>query len=131
MIDATVKTEFDARKVQQRAQAGTFKSLGHAAAAIRLAARRLFRRASGPSAPGQPPHTHTRRMPNAIVYDVDRQSQLAVIGTAKSLVGESGAAHEHGGQYKAEVFQPRPFMRPALLRLQGRLPSFWKNSITG
>jgi len=68
------------RKVQRRAEDGTFRSLRHAAAAVRLTARRSIRRRPGASMPGRPPHEHTAGFKRSILYHVDRRQGRAVIG---------------------------------------------------
>jgi len=117
------------RKVLRKAKDATFRSLGHAAAALRLMARRSIRRRKGPSRPGTPPHTHTKRLPSAIVYAVDRPDQRAVIGPARSIAGTSGMPHEFGGRYKGQRYPRRPFMGPALEQVRDRLPRMWASSV--
>ena len=126
MIGLDFKLESDATKqVTQAADKATFKNLGHAASSIRKSAIESIKPEEGPSAPGTPPHTHTQRvtkkgkvakghLPRAIVYDVDKARQEAVIGPRASVVGESGAAHELGEEFHGDDYPERPFMGPAL-----------------
>ncbi|HYW78050.1 MAG TPA: hypothetical protein VE890_00675 [Thermoguttaceae bacterium] len=129
MIRLQSRTHFDGRKVHQKAKQANITNLGHAGAALRLIARRSIRQRKGPAPAGSPPHTHTRRLPRAILYAVDRQRSLVVIGPAKHLAGTSGRAHEHGGQYRGERYERRPFMGPALVKIKNRLPKLWAGSV--
>jgi hypothetical protein len=65
-VKVTTKKSFD--KVKAKAQQGNFKSLGHAAAAIRLVARRSIKRRQTASMPGTPPNTRKGQLKRAIVY---------------------------------------------------------------
>ncbi|GAB6166150.1 hypothetical protein JCM19992_21500 [Thermostilla marina] len=116
-------------RVARKARRAGIKSLGHAGAAIRLAARRSLRKRKGSAPPGQPPHTHTRRLPKAILYAVDKRRQVVVIGPAVHLFGTAGKAHEHGGRFRGARYPKRPFMEPALLKVKDRLPKFWAGSV--
>ena len=129
MIRMTAKVRFDAGKVLAKAKNAAVKSLAHAAAGIRLIARRSIRRSPNPSAPGTPPHTRKGRLKGAILYSVDQASESAVIGPSHQGVGTSGSAHEFGGMYKGERYDKRPFMGPALQKELPKLPKHWAHSI--
>lgn len=131
MVGVKSKTKLDARKVKSAADRANFKNLGHAAAAIRLAARRGIKRGEKPSTPGTPPHTRKGRLKNAIKYAVDKGRQTAVIGPDVDVAGTSGQAHEFGGVYRREQYDKRPFMGPALEKTKERLPAIWAGSIRG
>jgi hypothetical protein len=53
-----------------------------------------------------------------------------VIGPRRSVIGQSGKAHEFGGRYLKNVYQKRPFMKPALQANLSRLPKLWQASIS-
>ena len=141
MIGLQFKIESDTtKKVEKAADKATFKNLGHAASSIRKSAIESIKPAEGPSAPGTPPHTHTAgvtkkgkpkkgHLPRAIVYDVDKAAQEAVIGPRASVVGESGAAHELGGEFHGDDYPERPFMFPALETNAPRLADEYAGSI--
>jgi len=129
MITMRSRSRFQARDLQRRAHQGNFQAMGHAAAAIRLTARRSIRRRQKPSRAGDPPHTRKGQLRRAIFYHVDRQRQRAVIGPAYTGVGRSATAHEFGGRYRRERFPRRPFMGPALESNRDRLPQHWRASI--
>ncbi len=126
-IRARTKPRFD--RVRKRAMRANIESLAHAGGAIRLAARRSIRKRKGPAPPGQPPHTHTRKLPRSILYAVDKRRQVVVIGPAVHLLGTAGKAHEHGGRFRGGRYPRRPFMGPALLKVKDRLPKFWAGSV--
>ena len=129
MIAMRVKTKFDKQKVLAKAKQGNFTSLGHAGAALRLTARRSIRTRQKPSPPGTPPHSRRGQLRRAIAYSVDKARQIVVIGPERDGVGKSGSAHEFGGRYRRERYSKRPFMGPALERIQDRLPDYWANSV--
>lgn len=130
MIGATTSVKLDPQKVTNAVNKATFKNLNHAAASIRKAERESIEKAEGPSAPGSPPHTHNRQfLKNAIVYDVDKEKQEAVIGPRFSRVGTSAKAHEFGGEYKGAEFPERSFALPVLLNNLERFAGQWAGSI--
>jgi phage gpG-like protein len=129
MIAAKVNTKDETKKVLAKAKQGSFKSLGHAGAAIRLTAKRSIRKRKTASPEGQPPHTRKGQLRGAIMFAVEKENDLVVIGPDHSKVGESGAAHEHGGRYKRQRYPKRPFMGPALEKTKDRLPKLWAGSV--
>lgn len=109
-----------------------FKNIYHASASIAKSAKRSIRVSPRPAAPGRPPHTRRRRhLQRAIRFAVDKKKKRAVIGPRESIVGRSAAAHEFGGRYKGDHFQPRPVMRPALERNLHRLGGQYTGNIGG
>ena len=129
MIDMRARTKFYRNRVLRKARTGSIRSLGHAGAAIRLAARRSIRTRLGPSAPGAPVHSRRGQMRRAILYAVERRRQRVLIGPTYEIVGPSAAAHEFGGRYRGDDYPARPFMGPALEKIRPRLPKFWAASI--
>lgn len=128
MVGVRARTKMKPRKLKRKAQTGTFKSLGHAGATIRLIAKRSIRKRKKQSPEETPPSTQTKRLPNAIVFAVEKQRLRVLIGPAKSLAGIAGAEHEHGGKWRKERFGKRPFMAPALEKARSRLPRHWAGS---
>ncbi len=129
MIAAKAKTKDETKKVLAKMRQGSFKSLGHAGAAIRLAARRSIRKRKKASPEGQPPSTRQGQLRGAIMFDVEKQQDRVVIGPDHAKVGKSGSAHEHGGRYKRQRYPKRPFMGPALDKTKDRLPKLWAGSV--
>lgn len=123
------RSRFDAEKIKRKANEGTFKSLNHAAAAIRLTARRSIRRSPSKSMAGTPPHTRRGLLKRALLYKVDKSKLAAVIGPAHSIAGRSGRAHEFGGKYYGRNYPQREFMAPALQVNCKRISAFWAGSV--
>ena len=97
MIRARIHTQFDKAKLEKKVNQATFRSLGHAGAAIRLTARRSIRRRKKPSLPGQPPHTQTGHLKRVIRYDVQKERQQVQIGPANEYSRTIWNLHEFGG----------------------------------
>jgi hypothetical protein len=129
MIRMRGRSRFDVREVKKKAEAGTFRSLNHAAAAIRITARRSIRRSPKESSAGTPPHTRRGLLKRALLYNVDKSRMRAVIGPAYSIAGRFGSAHEFGGKYYGRKYPARSFMGPALKIQSKRIPRIWANSI--
>ena len=129
MIGVRAKVRDEKHKVVRKAKEAHFESLSHAGGAIRKTAIRSIRKGTKPAPPGQPPHTQTRRLPRAIKYAVEKKRQVVVVGPDVESFGTAGRAHEFGGRFRGDYYDRRPFMRPALEKLKGRLPWFWANSI--
>jgi len=131
MISAKAKTKMEPGKVVKAARAGSITSLGHAGAAIRLQAKHSIKKSKKASQTGSPPNTRKGRLRNAIKYAVTKTPPSAVIGPDVDVAGTSGKAHEFGGRYKKEHYDKRPFMGPALAKVQPRLPRMWAASVKG
>jgi hypothetical protein len=126
MIGARVKIVNQTEQVAKRLRKSSVRLVGHAAASLRKRAIASIQPAEGASEPGQPPHTRPGKvsrktgkarpgqLQRAIVYAHDKQMNVAVIGPRASVVGETGAAHEFGGDFRGEDYPERPFMGPAL-----------------
>jgi hypothetical protein len=127
MIETKVKSEWFGEKVKKHLEDTTFKSINHAAASLRMIARRSIRRRKKPSAPGTPPNTQTGRLRDGIIFYATRTPNIyAIIGPSYQFVGTSAVAHEFGGQYKHEKFPLRKFMQPAMEKIIPRLPAEWQ-----
>jgi hypothetical protein len=129
MFGMRSRCRFDAKKIRRKADQGSFKSLNHAAAAIRLTARRSIRRRKNKSPAGNPPHTRRGQLKRALLYKVEKRRLSAVIGPAYSVVGRSGRAHEFGEKYYGRKYPKRSYMGPALKKNEKRISRFWSNSI--
>jgi hypothetical protein len=129
MFGLTVQLVDQTSRVQDATEQANFRNLGHAAASIRKTAIDEIIVAEGPSDPGTPPHTRRRQLKRAIKYDVDQAAESALIGPEASIVGEAGAAHEFGGEFRGEDYPERPFMEPALETNVDRFASEWAGSI--
>jgi hypothetical protein len=123
------KVKFDGSKVLRAARKASITNLGHAGAAIRLAARRSIKKNRKASSAGSPPHTRKGRLRNAIKYAVEKTLQSVIIGPDYAVAADSGRAHEFGGHFRRENFPKRAFMGPALEKVKDRLPPMWAGSI--
>jgi phage gpG-like protein len=126
MLSIDIKIEQRFSRVKDASDRETFRNLGHAAATIRKEIAVSLVTSDEPSAPGQPPHTKGP-MRRALRFDVGKES--AVVGPRASVVGESGATHEFGGEYKGEIYPERPFMLPGLEENLDRFAGEWAGSI--
>ena len=108
MIGFHIKTRSYPELVRKRAKDATFRNLTHAAATLRMAARRSLRRRKKPSAPGQPPSSPTGRLRGSILYAVDRRRDYAVIGPSRNLIGPAGQEHEHGAAHPKGTLSETP-----------------------
>ena len=140
MLGLAVTIVDEMQRVADAAKAAEFRNLSHAAAAIRKTEIESIKPASGPSRPGEPPHTHTAGLtksgknrkgvlPKSIAYDVDKTAGIAVIGPRASIVGEAGGAMEHGGEFRGDEYPARPFAAPALEQNLDRFAQEWAGSV--
>ena len=146
MIGMTAHSTFRGGKVKDAAARANFTNLTHAAAAIRLTARRSIKKApkargreaqgrfrsagkTQPSPPGKPPHTRKGQIKRAILYSVERKAGRAFIGPTYEAMGMSASAHEFGGRFRGQRYRARPFMGPALKENVPRLPRLWAGSV--
>lgn len=129
MIELAVQIIDRVSRVQSAAEQAAFRNLGHAAASLRKTAIESIEKSDEPSDPGEPPHTSAGQLPRAIRFDVDKQAQEAVVGPRASVVGEAGAAHEFGEEFRGDDYPERPYMLPALDANLDRLASDWAGSI--
>ena len=96
----TTRVRFTPEQLKRKTQQGTFRSLGHAGAAIRLTAKRSIRRRKKSSSPGSPPHTQTGRLKRSIRYEIDRSQPNIVVGPVNEIAGRLWNLHEFGGVAK-------------------------------
>jgi len=129
MLGLKSTVRFDDRKVRRAKQRAALRYLYRAAAWLRLVAKRSIRKRKGPAPEGDPPHTQTKRLPRSLRYAVDPRHERAVIGPDYAIIRDVGGAHEHGGRFRDETYEPRPFMGPALEKTEAKLPEFWEDSV--
>lgn len=109
----------DVDGVREAVAQSSLKRLEKAALLIRVSAvQSMVRRGpkGTPSPPGTPPHPQSRVLKNSIQH-ARTETGSWVIGP--TTVASYGRIHEFGGRRHP----PRPFMRPALLRVANQLPS--------
>lgn len=129
MYGIKVRTENQMNRVKRSAEKAAAGNIFSAAGLVRKSAIDSIQRSTESSDPGQPPHTRRRQLPRAIVFHADKATPSAIVGPRKSFVGESGVAHEFGGQYRGQTFPQRPFMYPALERTAPAFAGTFRGSI--
>lgn len=113
-----------------------YRSLSRLGFLVRQTAKESIEDTAGPSAPGEPPHTHKRvttkkgnrgkqgLLPASILYSLEKDSMSVIIGPSVNVVGTVGEAFEHEGtkMFRGQQYASRPFMGPALGEEIGELP---------
>jgi len=130
MSRPTVKVINRLRQLNARRIAQQRRPLNRAGALTMTIGRRSIRQSDTESPPGEPPHTQTKRLRTAIQFAVADEGDRVIIGPSADVVGPAGAAHEHGGQFRDETFDKRPFMGPALREAAPRFAGLWSDSLT-
>lgn len=139
MIGLKSRVKLDDRRLAKKVDQASFRSIGHAAGAIRLTASRSIRRRKGdkPSRPGTPPHTQTGNLKRAIRYEVEKMAGVAVgadIGPVNLKGGRLWNLHEHGGVsrhrrlLKEHVFAPGEY-GPIRIKKTGYNTSFHRTKL--
>ena len=123
MIGIKTTTRFNTSTLKRKTDEASFRSLGHAGAAIRLTARRSIRRRKKPSRPGSPPHTQTGRLKRSIRYEVNKSMPDVVIGPVNEIAGRLWHLHEHGGIAKIPWDES--------LKVEEHWDFFWRAKIAG
>ena len=78
-------------------KAAGLAGLRKAAYQVRKAARKAVRRSRQYSQPGTAPHTRRGQLRRSILYGVENDKALAVIGPAANLISDIASYHEFGG----------------------------------
>lgn len=126
--EVKIEWNLDFGRVQRAVDQAAFRNFGHAAASIRKDAQASIETSPEPSEPGTPPHTRRRKhLQRAIRFAADKEG--GVVGPVYSVVGEAGAAHEHGETFRGDEFAERSYMGPALERALPRFASDWRGSV--
>lgn len=129
MVSMKVKTRDDIPRVLRAAKRANIDSITRAAAYTRTVIKRKIGRRKSPRAKGQAMTSRTGRATKSIVFAADKQNQTAIIGPTHRVVGRSLSAHEHGGKFKGDKFDKRPFAQPGLEAATPKLDSFWRGSL--
>jgi hypothetical protein len=134
---------FDTDRVKKSADAATRKVLSQAGSFIRTTAKHSIRQRKKPSAPGQPPSSHSGLLRRFIFFGYDEARKTVVVGPMRlnQKIGAAPEALEHGGtsevvegfrgkRRKRKVrIRARPFMGPAMEKELPKFPSLWANSV--
>jgi len=131
---------FDSKKVRRAVDASARRVLSKFGAFVRRTARSSIRKRKNPSAPGDPPSSHTGLLKRFIWFGYEPAKRSVVIGPARLTQkgrGEAPSLLEYGGTTRLErrgkrkraKVRPRPFMGPAFEKEEPKLPAMWKGSI--
>ncbi|MCZ2341691.1 MAG: hypothetical protein LC104_07830 [Bacteroidales bacterium] len=116
----------------------TRKVLSKFGAYVRQRAKTSIRKRKGISPPGSPPYSHVGLLKKFLFFAYDAERQSVVIGPTRIReASEAPKLLEHGGDTTLETkrgrqrirYRPRPFMGPAFLAEQAKLPALWHNSV--
>ena len=154
-VKAATKLFFDRERVIQRIGKARAKYLNRAGAMVRLTARRSIRKSDKTSEPGEAPKSHGEHLlRDKILYVLDESRNDAMVGPAKlNKPGTAPATLEHGGSATIDTYvwqedaagnlirrvrtgkkritiAPRPFMGPALEKVQPQLSKLWADTVT-
>lgn len=124
-IDSKIIDDF--KRVEKAAKRVEFRTIEHASARIRKTEIESIDRSNEQSSPGTPPHTRRGQLPRAIRYAVENAEGF--IGPVASIVGDSAAAAEFGGEFRGQDYPERPFALPALEQNLDRFASDWQGQI--
>jgi hypothetical protein len=131
---------FDRPAVQSATDRATNRNLSRFGAFVRTRSRSSIRKRKGVSEPGQPPSSHVGTLKKSIFFSFEPTNKSVVIGpTRTSGAGTAPELLEHGGTSRfvpprqrrpvAARYRPRPFMTPAFVEEQKRMPDLWRNSV--
>jgi hypothetical protein len=143
MKNVSLDMFFDTDRVKKSADAATRKVLSKAGSFIRTTAKHSIRQRKKPSAPGQPPSSHSGLLKRFIFFGYDEARKTVVVGPMRlnQKIGAAPEALEHGGESeiveglrgkrrKRKVrVRARPFMGPAMEQEIPKFPSLWANSV--
>lgn len=93
----TFRCDINGERLLFICKAAGLAGLRKAAYQVRRAARGAVRRSKRYSRPGEPPHTRRGQLRRSILYGVEDNKAVAVIGPAASLISDIARYHEHGG----------------------------------
>jgi len=145
-VKALIKrVEWKPERVNREVATRTRRTMTEMGRRIRRHAQLSMVFASGPSAPGTPPHAHKGRLRDVVLYHYDPRERKVTTGTTpQSTSGTSPSLpelHEYGGRTMRTVrvrgkvrrvrvtYPRRPYLAPALEAEAPRLPDVWRKSV--
>ena len=135
---------FDRQKVIRELSAGKRKALSRAGAFIRTRAKSSMRRRKYGtySKPGSPPYAHgSAPLKKFLYFGYDRASESVVVGPVGFRNSRVPALQEFGGVGQTSgsvrrrtnkvvgVYEPRPYMGPALEKERQNIPRAFRGSV--
>lgn len=129
-VNISYSSFFDRPAVEKAVGKANKQNLSKAGAFVRTAARDLIRKRKRISRPGEPPSSHEGSLRRLILFAFDGKESV-VIGPKlfKNQNPTGPSLLEFGGRLGKNVYQPRPFMGPALEREADKFPDLWANSV--
>lgn len=130
---------FDRKRIVNRLSKISLRFLNRAGGHTRKVARRSMRRRKGASPPGSPPFAHTGYLRDYLFYGLDEIRDSVVIGPSLLAGAERRGVsvpslHEFGGSIfnartgRDDIYEPRPYMGPALELTEPLLPGFFNEA---
>jgi len=95
---------------------------------VRKTARHSIRSRPGPSAPGEPPHSHTGLLKAGTLYSFDPAERSVVVGPAR-LRGRQTYGPVTVPELMEHGYEARPYMAPAFEAGEKKLDEFWRGSV--
>ena len=131
---------FDSSSVTSKVSDATRRVFSKFGAYVRQTAKQSIRKRKRPSPPGTPPSSHTGLLKKFIFFGYEPTQRSVVIGPMRLTERKRGAAPallEYGGQTtlarrgkrRRVNYRARPFMGPAFIKEQTKLPAMWQGSI--
>lgn len=101
-LDQTKGAFFDAKPVKRAVDKTTRRVLSRFGAYVRTRARQSIRKRKKPSAPGQPPSSHTGTLKRLILFAYEAARKNLIAGP---LLAETGGPHKPAGATVPEVLE--------------------------
>ena len=123
------EVEFDEEGLVAWIARASREFLKRAGAYVRTVARRKVQTSPRPSQPGQPPHSRRGLLKRGLLFGLESDGKVVLVGPGFRFVGESMAAHEFGGKYRRERYPKRPLMGPSLKESAPHLAKMWNGAV--
>lgn len=151
MIDLKVKQSFfDRKPVMKKMDQSTRRVFSRFGAYVRRSAKSSIRPRKRISTPGSPPSSHTGLLKKFIFFGFDPRNQSVVIGPARlsqkgrgdprnpapalleyggtTMLRQRGKGQRKRAKFRG-TFRGRPYMGPAFIKEQPKLPAMWRDSL--
>lgn len=140
-LDQAKSMFFDRQPVMDATEKAERQRLSKFGAFVRTTAKQSIKTDDDPSAPGQPPHSHTGLLKKFIFFGFDPVWRSVVIGPIR--LNKAGALHEleEGGEAiittgprrrrtaRKVRIRARPFMAPAFATELKKMDPLWRDAI--
>lgn len=131
MFSAGVRVNFSdvirrAGATRKRIEREMIRPLFGASSYMRKVISRSVKVKQKPSEPENPPHSRTKLFRRSVLFDVNAQKGVAVVGFPHSKVGPAAGEHEQGRDRHGRKIDRRPMAGPALTKNRARIAKFWE-----